>query len=261
MASIKEINQETKQGIRGISAEVNFSQPKIIACQTSKEKLIAKLDDGREVSILLSLINKWIFGREDIKSEQLKNYEIWNEGDNIYFPDIDDILPARVLSRGLFSSCNEDIDVNEKEKKAVEENFIWMFTAIRAEKWVNFIDKTFPKVLCQEKEHDQQKILYIKDFKKDKEKIIKWLKTKRKLLEEEVVLIFDEKVVSKKDVEHITNRLIPSSCLENNFLAVLINRKDAGLSIQAKDLRFDNKDDGIIVIVNYENAYACILKN
>ncbi|KLL04972.1 MAG: hypothetical protein MRERV_8c059 [Mycoplasmataceae bacterium RV_VA103A] len=110
--AVKEINRETKLGIKGVV----FSQPKIVACQTSKEKLTAELDDGREVSILLDLLNKWVFGRKDIKAEQLKNYEIWNEGSNIYFPDIDEILPARVLSKGLFSSCDEDVDINEEKK-------------------------------------------------------------------------------------------------------------------------------------------------
>ncbi|CAG8756779.1 16455_t:CDS:2, partial [Cetraspora pellucida] len=145
---VKEINREIKLGIKG----ANFSQPKIIACQTNKEKLTAELDDGR------------------------KNYEIWNEGSNIYFPDIDEILPARVLSKGLFSSCDEDMDTNvdeEKKEAANDTNFVRMFVEIRAEKWSSFIDRVFPKAFCQEKKYEQQKILYVKDFKKDKAKIIK----------------------------------------------------------------------------------------
>ncbi|CAG8621276.1 11134_t:CDS:10 [Racocetra fulgida] len=192
----KEINREIKLGVKG----ANFSQPKIIACQTNKEKLTAELDDGRKVNI---------------KAEQLKNYEIWNEGSNIYFPDIDEILPARVLSKGLFSSCDEDMDTNvdeEKKEAANDTNFIRMFVEIRAEEW------------------------------------------------KEVVLIFNEKVISKKDIGHITNKLIPTSYLENNFLAILLNRKDAGLNIQARNLCRDNEGDGIIVGVNYKNVYACIIE-
>ncbi|CAG8739558.1 450_t:CDS:2, partial [Racocetra persica] len=180
---------ETKRG-------ANFSQPKIIACQTNKEKLTAELDDGRK-------------------------------GSNIYFPDIDEILPARVLSKGLFSSCDEDMDTNvdeEKKEAANNTNFVRMFVEIRAEKWSSFIDRA-----------------------------------KRKLLEE-VVLIFNEKVISKKDIGHITNKLIPTSYLENNFLAILLNRKDAGLNIQARKLCRDNEGDGIIVGVNYKNVYACIIE-
>ena len=110
---VKEINKEIRQGVKGIYPKLNFSQPKIVACQTSKEKLTAKLDDGRKISILLNLLNKWVFGRKDIKSEQLRNYEIWNEGGNIYFPDIDEILPVRILSKGLFSLCDEDMNMNK----------------------------------------------------------------------------------------------------------------------------------------------------
>ncbi|CAG8465148.1 10484_t:CDS:2 [Gigaspora margarita] len=80
--AVKEINREIKPGVKGTF----FSQPKIIACQTSKEKLTAELDDGRE-------------------------------GSNIYFPDIDEILPVRVLSKGLFSSCDEDMEINEDKNK------------------------------------------------------------------------------------------------------------------------------------------------
>lgn len=152
---VKEINREIKQGVRGVSAKANLSQPKIVACQTNKEKLTAKLDDGRKVTILLNLLNKWVFGRKDIKSEQLKNYEIWNEGSNIYFPDIDEILPARVLSKGLFSSCDEDTDKEKKEEKTTDEKFIKMFVGIRAEKWSSFIDRAFPKALCREKKYNQ----------------------------------------------------------------------------------------------------------
>jgi len=64
-------------------------------------------------------------------------------------------LPARVLSKGLFSSCDEDTDKEKKEEKTTDEKFIKMFVGIRAEKWSSFIDRAFPKALCREKKYNQ----------------------------------------------------------------------------------------------------------
>ena len=66
-----------------------FSQEqpaKIISCQVSKDKLITQLDDGREISILVSLLTKWGILDNGVKPEQLKKYELQNEGRYIYFP-------------------------------------------------------------------------------------------------------------------------------------------------------------------------------
>jgi len=37
----------------------------------------------------------------DVKPEQLIKYEIKGEGNIIYFPDIDDVLPTRKIIKGL----------------------------------------------------------------------------------------------------------------------------------------------------------------
>ena len=83
------------------------SEARIVSCQVVKEKLITKLDDGREVIIAVDLLTKWGVLDKEIKPEQLKKYELQNEGRYIYFPNIDDILPARIISEGLFKSCWE----------------------------------------------------------------------------------------------------------------------------------------------------------
>jgi len=82
-------------------------QPSILSCQVSQDKLTVQLDDGREVGISITLLNKWMFGGENIQPKQLAKYELWNEGKNVYFPEIDEILPARIFARGLFSSCED----------------------------------------------------------------------------------------------------------------------------------------------------------
>ena len=78
---------------------------RIINCRISRGKLITELDDEREISIAVSSLTKWGILDDDVKPEQLKNYEIRNEGRIIYFPDIDEVLPAWKVIEGLFS-CN-----------------------------------------------------------------------------------------------------------------------------------------------------------
>jgi len=77
----------------------------VVSCRVSGEKLITQLNDGREVGLPINLLVKLDILDEEIKPEQLIKYELQNEGRYIYFPDIDDILPARIISEGLFRSC------------------------------------------------------------------------------------------------------------------------------------------------------------
>ena len=103
MARLKEIKPEVKQPL--INSEQ--SQSRIISCEIKKGKLITQLDDGREISLAINLLTKWgVLGKET-RPEQLKKYELQNQGRYIYFSDIDDILPARIISEGLFKSCWE----------------------------------------------------------------------------------------------------------------------------------------------------------
>ncbi|CAJ0825703.1 1239_t:CDS:2 [Entrophospora sp. SA101] len=69
-------------------------EARIINCRISKGKLTTQLDDGREISILVDLLTKKRILGENVKPEQLKNPELHNEGRYIYFPEIDEILPA-----------------------------------------------------------------------------------------------------------------------------------------------------------------------
>ena len=96
------INQ-VRQG--NLTQERQYSR--IVSCQVNGEKLITQLNDGREVSLSISLLTKLDILEENVRPEQLKKYELQDEGRYIYFPEIDDILPARIISEGLFKSCWE----------------------------------------------------------------------------------------------------------------------------------------------------------
>ena len=94
--------------IKGVSQEVIIPKKpatKIINCRISRGKLITQLDDEREISISVSVLTKWRILDENVKPKQLKNHKIRNERRIIYFPDIDEVLPAWKVIEGLFS-CN-----------------------------------------------------------------------------------------------------------------------------------------------------------
>src|SRR2546421_3868946 len=103
MTRLKEIQQPNKQPL-----VINQEQSaKVISCEIKKGKLITQLDDGREVIIAVDLLTKWGILDKEVKSEQLKNPKLHNEGRYIFFPDIDDTLPARIISKGIFALCEE----------------------------------------------------------------------------------------------------------------------------------------------------------
>ena len=58
----------------------NFFQERryslVVSCQVSGEKLITQLNDGREVSLPISLLTKLDILDEEVKPEQLKKYEL-----------------------------------------------------------------------------------------------------------------------------------------------------------------------------------------
>lgn len=82
MARLREIGQER---LKLTLPTEKQEETKIINCRISRGKLITQLDDGREISILVDLLTKKNILGENIKSEQLKKYELQNEGRYIYY--------------------------------------------------------------------------------------------------------------------------------------------------------------------------------
>ncbi|CAG8656886.1 1036_t:CDS:2 [Cetraspora pellucida] len=105
MVEIREREQLTEPKI-SIKSEV-----RIIGCQVVKDKLITQLDDGREVIIAINLLTKWGVLDKEVQPEQLKNPELHSEGRYIYFPKIDDTLPVRVISEGIFKSSLRKLEL------------------------------------------------------------------------------------------------------------------------------------------------------
>ena len=75
---------------------------KILNLAVHLEKLTAQLSDGRELSIPIDWFKKW--GVENVNAEKLRNYEI-KRGENIYFPDIDEVLGIETFTHGFDAPC------------------------------------------------------------------------------------------------------------------------------------------------------------
>ena len=75
---------------------------KITGLKIKADKLFVKLNDNRELSIPIDWFAKW--GVENVKAEKLKNYEIW-EGEEIYFPEIDEVLGIEKFTKGFDALC------------------------------------------------------------------------------------------------------------------------------------------------------------
>ena len=71
--SNQELIQELKNRIKPHQAP---KENKITNLEIQKEKLVAQLDDGREVIFPISLLTKLEILSPEIKSEQLKKYEL-----------------------------------------------------------------------------------------------------------------------------------------------------------------------------------------
>ena len=78
------------------------TEAKIVNLAVHLEKIIAQLNDNRELSIPINWFEKW--GIKNVSADKLKNYEIW-EGDEIYFPDIDEVLGIEKFIGGFDASC------------------------------------------------------------------------------------------------------------------------------------------------------------
>ena len=77
--------------------------PQIVSCQVNEQEVISQLSDGRKLSIPLAWFVKW--GFKNIQPQQLAKYEIWEGGQIIFFPEINEPLHVRAFTDGLNARC------------------------------------------------------------------------------------------------------------------------------------------------------------
>jgi len=78
------------------------NEVKILNLAVHLEKLTAQLNDGRELSIPIDWFAKW--GVKGVSANKLKKHELW-DGDEIYFPEIDEVVGIEVFTKGFDAEC------------------------------------------------------------------------------------------------------------------------------------------------------------
>ena len=105
---LKEIKNGIKEVKKAVVAsnqskkEIKKEDTKITELEVRKDKLVAQLSDGRELSIPIDWFAKW--GVENVTSDKLRNYEIWR-GKNIHFIDINEVLGIEKFIGGFNAPC------------------------------------------------------------------------------------------------------------------------------------------------------------
>ena len=82
--------------------EARKEDAKITKLEVQEDRLIAQLSDSRKLSIPIAWFAKW--GVKGVSADKLKKYEIW-EGDEIYFPDINEVVGIESFTKGFDADC------------------------------------------------------------------------------------------------------------------------------------------------------------
>ena len=75
---------------------VASSEPRIVEFEVTEEEIVARLADGRSISVPLA----WSWRLANATPEQRSRFEIIGTGEGIHWPDIDEDISARGLLSG-----------------------------------------------------------------------------------------------------------------------------------------------------------------
>ena len=73
------------------------SEPRIVALEVTDDAIVARLADGRTVSVPLA----WSWRLADATPEQRGRVQIIGAGEGVHWPDIDEDLSARGMLAGV----------------------------------------------------------------------------------------------------------------------------------------------------------------
>ncbi len=73
------------------------NDPRIVSLEVTEENLIAKLADGRMVSVPLA----WSWRLANATPAQRRHFEIIGSGEGVHWPDVDEDISARGLLQGI----------------------------------------------------------------------------------------------------------------------------------------------------------------
>jgi len=97
---MKGVNERLHEQIR---EEKEHFHPKLLKLKVNQTKITAYLEDKREISLPISeLSKKW--GKSNLKSEQLREYEIFPDQFSLYFSKAD-IYTNILIFTGNYCGC------------------------------------------------------------------------------------------------------------------------------------------------------------
>jgi hypothetical protein len=72
------------------------SEPRIIALEVTEDAIVARLADGRTVSVPLA----WSWRLSNATPAQRNRFEMIGDGEGVHWPDIDEDISARGMLQG-----------------------------------------------------------------------------------------------------------------------------------------------------------------
>ena len=72
------------------------NEPRISSVDVTNDEIIAKLVDGRRISVPLA----WSWRLSDATAEQRNHYELISSGEGVHWPDIDEDISAKGMLFG-----------------------------------------------------------------------------------------------------------------------------------------------------------------
>jgi hypothetical protein len=72
------------------------TEPRIVEIQVTDEEILARLVDGRTISVPLA----WSWRLSDATEDQRRNFEIIGDGQGVHWPDVDEDISAEGMLSG-----------------------------------------------------------------------------------------------------------------------------------------------------------------
>ena len=87
------------------------SDPRIVGVEITEDAIIAKLADGRSVSVPL----EWSWRLTKATPAQRKRFEIIGDGDGVHWPDVDEDISIRGMLHGVPACHQKRIKAKRKQ--------------------------------------------------------------------------------------------------------------------------------------------------
>jgi hypothetical protein len=90
------------------------SEPRIVTLEVTKDTIVARLADGRTVSVPLA----WSWRLAKATAAQRSRFEIIGAGQGVHWPDIDEDISARGMLQGVPACPPKQAKAKVKRRRA-----------------------------------------------------------------------------------------------------------------------------------------------